>query len=400
MSATETASSPRTAGPFVRSATTWIRYSQLGLVAFVIDGYAPTVRLVARDLHVSTAVASLHATAFGIGFVLAALGSGGAVRRFGRIRVAWVGVGGLCAGVGLYVTGASIILTLVGIAVAGLAGTLVQSAAYADLADVHGPNSPRALSEGSAVSQVAGIIAPVAVGAASVTVLGWRAGLAVVIVLAGAVSLAAAVRHCAYPVSSSGRRREGHGPRGRMSRRFWGVWASFVLVLGIEFCLSVWAPVELSARGDVGDAVATASPAVMLAGMTVGRVAVGALTRHVSVDVLLLTSIAVCVVGFTVFWIAPSGPVAIAALAVVGLGIAGQFPLSLARLIAVSGGRPDDASAWGSLALGVAIAGAPVLLGFLGNVVGVRGGLLLVPALCVVSGALVAVFRSGRQHPA
>jgi fucose permease len=105
--------------------------------------------------------------------------------------------------------------------------------------------------------------------------------------------------------------------------------------------------------------------------------------------VLLLASIAVSLAGFVVFWTTPIGWLAVTALGVAGLGIAGQFPLSLARLVAASDDRPDDASASASFALGIAIAGAPPLVGALGGLVGVRLGLLLVPALCVVAAALV-----------
>jgi predicted MFS family arabinose efflux permease len=265
----------------------------------------------------------------------------------------------------------------------------VQSAAYADLAVVHGPDGPRALSEGSAVSQAAGVVAPLAVGAASATVLGWRAAFAVVLVLAALLGLLGGLRSRRPPGAAEAAPQPPPLPAGgRLPGRFWGVWCSFAVVLGVEFCLSVWAPVLLAAR-HVPGALATASPAMMLTGIMAGRFAVGALTRHLRVDVLLLASIAVSLAGFVVFWTTSVGWLAVAALGVAGLGIAGQFPLSLARLVAASDDRPDDASASASFALGIAIAGAPPLVGALGGLVGVRLGLLLVPALCVVAAALV-----------
>jgi hypothetical protein len=45
----------------------------------------------------------------------------------------------------------------------------------------------------------------------------------------------------------------------------------------------------------------------------------------------------------------------------------------------------------------VAIASAPLLVGVLGDLVGVRLGLLLVPVLCLVSAGLVLVAPSRRR---
>ncbi|WP_432515138.1 MFS transporter [Kineococcus sp. SYSU DK001] len=285
-----------------------------GIATFVVDGYAPTVRP--------------------------------------------AGAGGLCVGVLGYLGSPVVAGTLLGIAAAGSSGTLVQSAACADLAEAHGENSARALSEGSAVSQAAGIVAPLAVGAAGTTVLGWRAGLAVVVALTVAVAVAAASRHRGRPAPPGPPATS--PPRGRapFPRRFRGVWGGFVVVLGIEFCMALWAPVVLADRADVPGAWASASPACMLAGILVGRVAVGRLSGEHPVDALLLASIAVSALGFAVFWTAPVAWVAFASPARLGLGVAGQFPLSPARLTAASGGRTDDASAWGARALGIAIAGA------------------------------------------
>ncbi|WP_066522986.1 MFS transporter [Curtobacterium ammoniigenes] len=383
--------------PFVRTGSTWFRYGQLGLVGFVIDGYAPTVRLVARDLHIPVSLASLHATAFGLGFIVASFVAPRLTARVGRITTGWLGAVGLCLGVGLYLLSPVFAGTLAGIGIAGFSGTLVQSSAYAHLSASHGANSPRAMSEGSAVAQATGMFAPVAVGVASTTVLGWRGGLAldiVLVALLGSAAWALARRRSggatrgtdAAPVRSMRTQRAG-----RLPTRFWGVWASVVVVLGIEFCMSVWAPVDLARRPGIADAVATASPAFMLGGMLIGRVAMGRLTQRWPVDVLMVTSIAVSLIGFGLFWAVPIDWVSVVSLAVAGLGIAGQFPLSLARLVAASDGRHDVASAWGTLALGIAIAGAPALLGVLGAAVGVTTGLLLVPLLCLVSGTLVAL---------
>lgn len=398
------------ATPFVRTGATWFRYGQLGLVAFVIDGYAPTVRLVARELHIPVSLGSLHATAFGVGFIVASLVAPRLTRAVGRIATGWWGALGLCIGVSLYLLSPVFAGTLTGIGIAGFSGTLVQSSAYAHLSESHGVHSPRAMSEGSAMAQAAGVFAPVAVGVASTTVLGWRGGLALDIVLVALLASTAwaSARRTGgsqQPTEAAPDRRLPHHGDQSLPARFWGVWVSVVVVLGIEFCMSVWAPVELAHRPGFPDALATASPAFMLGGMLIGRTAMGRLTQRWSVDRLLTASIATSLIGFALFWAVPVEWISVCSLTIAGLGIAGQFPLSLARLVAASGARHDSASAWGSLALGIAIAGAPALLGVIGAAVGVTIGLLLVPVLCAVSGVLVLATPTGvpsaraeRQH--
>jgi fucose permease len=111
-------------------------------------------------------------------------------------------------------------------------------------------------------------------------------------------------------------------------------------------------------------------------------------------------AVVVCLLGFVGFWASPVPQVAVASLFVIGLGISGQYPLSFGRLIRTARGRTDDASALGNLAMGIAVCGAPLLLGVLGEAVGIRHGILLVPSLCALALVLVRLSPTGRGLPA
>lgn len=380
--------------PFVRTAQTWIRYGQLGLVAFLIDGYAPTVRLVAGEIDVPMSIAALHGTAFGVGFIFASLLSARLTRRLGRTRAIGLGSIGVCAGTLMYIASPWLVGTLAGMGIAGFFGTLIQSNAYADLADRHQHVRARVLNEAAALSQLAGVLAPFLIGLASVTLWGWRAGLAVVVLLS--TTLAVVETWARRGTAGAGEPPAGTPVpiTGRLPRGFWTVWAAMAAVLGIEFATAMWAPVWLAAHTDIAPALATASPTFMLLGLFVGRLAVSRLAARFSVDALLLCSVAMSVAGFAVFWSSPSWIVALAGLFVTGLGIAGQFPLSLARLIAVSDDRPDEASAFGTLALGIAIAGGPLVLGAVESAAGVALGLAVVPVFAAVTIVLVLARRT------
>ena len=96
-------------------------------------------------------------------------------------------------------------------------------------------------------------------------------------------------------------------------------------------------------------------------------------------------------------WASTAAPVAVAGLLACGLGIALYFPLGLARAIAASDDRPDQASARVGMGAGLASGAAPFALGALADVAGIHTAMLIVPALLVVAALGVRLAPSG--HP-
>ena len=72
-----------------------------------------------------------------------------------------------------------------------------------------------------------------------------------------------------------------------------------------------------------------------------------------------------------------------------GLGISMQFALSSIRLIGLSDGRPDLAIGKSSLAAGLAIGGAPFLLGVLGDSLGISRAYIMVPVLIAIAMVII-----------
>jgi fucose permease len=72
-----------------------------------------------------------------------------------------------------------------------------------------------------------------------------------------------------------------------------------------------------------------------------------------------------------------------------GLGISMQFALTSLRMINHSDNRPDLAIGKSSLAAGIAIGGAPFLLGVLGDSFGISRAYLMVPVLILIAVAIV-----------
>jgi predicted MFS family arabinose efflux permease len=81
-------------------------------------------------------------------------------------------------------------------------------------------------------------------------------------------------------------------------------------------------------------------------------------------------------------------------LFVIGLGISMQFALSAIRLVSFSDNRPDLAIGKSSLAAGIAIAGAPFLLGFLGDNFGISRAYIMVPVLIAIAFIIIKLTPS------
>jgi predicted MFS family arabinose efflux permease len=69
----------------------------------------------------------------------------------------------------------------------------------------------------------------------------------------------------------------------------------------------------------------------------------------------------------------------------VGIGISGQFPMTMVRILKLSDNKPDLAMGKSAYAAGLAIALAPFMLGFLGDRIGISKAYLMVPVLILIS---------------
>jgi predicted MFS family arabinose efflux permease len=370
----------------VRDRLTWLAYAQLAVFGYFFYGFGPVVPLLLEEQHTSRGVAGLHATTFAAGLVVAATAMPYLVRRFGRQAVAWAAMGGLGA-VALGFWAAHPLwatLTLAGFS--SVFGALIVNTALATLSDHHGPAGPAALSEGNALGAAVGLGAPLVLGAAVATGLGWRPGLAVtagLVALAVAGALAFRVRiPPALPVPDG-------MPAGRLPRSFWLVWCCLICTSSVEVCLNLWVADVLMTHSHTAAGAATAAVSVIIGGMVVGRLLGVRLLLRWSAPQVLLGALAVSVAGFAAFWLAPVPWLALAGLAVLGLGNGTHFPLGMALAVGHSGGQPDLAMSRATYGLSLAFGAAPFALGVVADRVGPHAAILIVPAFLVAAGGIV-----------
>jgi predicted MFS family arabinose efflux permease len=123
--------------------------------------------------------------------------------------------------------------------------------------------------------------------------------------------------------------------------------------------------------------------------MGVGRFFGGRLMHKLSLDHQLLTILGLQFIGFFGLWFSHTLALSMAMLLLNGLGISMQFALTSLRLISHSDHRPDLAIGKSSLAAGIAIGGAPFLLGVLGDIFEISRAYLMVPVLILIAASIV-----------
>ncbi|PZG20985.1 MFS transporter [Micromonospora craterilacus] len=387
----------------VHDRITWLAYAQLGLWGFFLYGFGPVVPLLRDEQGTSAAVAGLHSTGLAVGALAGGALFAPAARRFGRKPTIWLGLAGVAAGVGAFSLLRPLPATLAVVILISTAGTLLVSGVNVVLTARHGPVAPAALAEANAACAGMGILAPLAIGLSVNAGWGWRPAMAVVVALIALVALAALAFRVRGPktatavaaprvtvvVPRSGR---------RLPRAYWIAWVLMGVTGSIEVCLSLWTADVLRSHAGMAPGAASAAVAAIVCGMFVGRLAGGRVALRFRPVPLLLTALSVSLAGFTVFWVATAGWLAVAGLVVLGLGNALHYPLAISLALAVAGDAADQAAGWSAYSMGVGFGIAPVALGWVADGVGPHLAFLLLPGF-IATAVLLAV-RLGRALPA
>ncbi len=403
--------------PLHRTPITWAIYGVNGAWASFIYLSGPIAPILAEDLGVAVGAAGLVGTAMAAGIASASVTGPAAIARIGRDRTARVGlvvIAATLAAIALVPTvleGAAafgVILALIWAGSTG--GGTVLNSSTARLSDRHPAHSGQAITEANAVAAWVGLFSPLLLGAALGVGLGWWVGILVCVVaalaaLAGLVLAGRLERTAARAdaVGQAGERADGHAlvaadegyavpagavePAGligaRLPRVFWVGMVALFAAVATEFAINFWGSPLIQEQTGADTATATAAMSMIVLGIALGRTVGSWLTARLGAHAMLMGGFSLALVGFAVLWIAQVLALSIVGLVVIGLGLATLFPLLLDRGIQLSGGHPDQALARSSLIMGLAIGGAPFILGALGSVVSVATALLLVPILVV-----------------
>jgi MFS family permease len=365
----------RPAGPS-RGHVTWLLYGVFACMAFLLNGLGAVLGPLQAELRVERGDVAFYPSLFAAGLVAVGLAGGPLLSRVGRTGALRLSLASMLLG-GLLLALPGRVPTLLGVLLVGLGAALLIQLVPALLAALH-PDAPSAVvGEANGLASAASVLAPLAVAGTISAGLGWRTGYlaAPLLALAAAALLAWRMALPAAPASAA------HAATGDAAPLL-GRWLDVLLAVSVEFCMVFWAASAVADWHHAPPGLAPAVASVFLVGMAVSRSLAAPITRRLTGPrTLVLTCVVVAAAGFALFWSAPTLALAAAGLAVAGLGVALLYPTTVSRVVAAWPHAPDLAAARAALASGLAIGGAPFLLGRLSDATGLRVAYLIVPAL-------------------
>jgi predicted MFS family arabinose efflux permease len=363
----------------------WTIALQTFVVNFFLGGFGPAQPLLRADQGTTLAIAGLHGTAMGIAAIFAGLAIPGLTHRLGRSQTGWFGLIIFSFGLLALALVQPIQLTILAAFVSSFGCSVVINSFVVSLNGHYGELAPIAVGQANGVSSAGYVVGTATIGTIAQTAPDyWRMGLVLILPLAMYLYFFRRERSVEAHVPSS------DGPQGgKLSIAFWITWAGFVATIGTEFATSFWAAALVKDRTNATAAISTIAIIALGLGMAIGRFFGGRLLHRFAADTQLQIVLGIQAVGFFGLWFSHQLAISLAMLLINGLGISMQFALTSLRLINASNGRPELAIGRSSLAAGLAIAGAPFLLGVLGDNYGISRAYLMVPVLIAIASLIV-----------
>ena len=375
---------------FHRDRFFWVVAIQTAIVNFYLGGFGPAQSLLRADQGTSLTIAGLHGTAMGIASIIAGWANPRIAHRYGRSKASWIGLSIFITGLMLFVISPPVFITIPATLITGFGVSVVINSMLTKMSSHYGKAAEVAIPQANGIASVGFVTGTALIGTIAIAFPNlWRLGLLLALPVALVLFFVGREKDEVEHVPDE------EGPQGgKLSRNFWIAWIGFVACIASEFATSFWAAALLKDRVGSTAAISTVAIVALGTGMGIGRWYGGLVLGHLKLDTQLLTVIAVQFVGFAGFWLSHSMIISLICLLAVGMGISMQFALSSIRLIGLSDGRPDLAIGRASLAAGIAIAGAPFLLGLLGDIFGISRAYIMVFVLITIAFVIVKAIPS------
>jgi MFS family permease len=154
------------------------------------------------------------------------------------------------------------------------------------------------------------------------------------------------------------------------------VWALMVVGVITEFSLVIWGALFLKEVAGVADGWAPPLSAFFAVGVLAGRFATPYVLLRISGARLTQLGFVTAGIGGLLLWAADPLAIRLAALAIVGIGVAPIYPLVMEQLFATAPDEQARLSAAAAMASGLAISVGPLVLGIFADAVGLRSAIL------------------------
>ena len=375
---------------FQRDRFFWVVAVQTAIVNFYLGGFGPAQSLLRADQGTSLTIAGLHGTAMGIASIFAGWINPRIAHRYGRSKASWIGLSIFITGLTLFVISPPVYITIPATFITGFGVSVVINTMLTKMSSHYGKSAEVAIPQANGVASAGFVTGTALIGTIAIAYPNlWRLGLLLALPVALTLFFVGREKDEDEHVPHE------DGPQGgKLSRSFWISWFGFVACISSEFATSFWAAALLKDRVGSTAAISTVAIVALGTGMGLGRWYGGLVLGHLKLDTQLLIVIALQFIGFVGFWFSHNMFISLLCLLVVGMGISMQFALSSIRLIGLSDGRPDLAIGRASLAAGIAIAGAPFLLGLLGDNFGISRAYIMVFVLIAIAFVIVKAIPS------
>ena len=382
---------------FSRDPFTWLTYLTLGYYAYLLNAIGPTMPFLRAELDLSYTLSSAHLSAFAFGTLLAGLSGDRLITHFGRRLVFRFGVFGMAMSTLLLLIVHHPLLTIGSTLLMGTIGSLLLVIIPASLSDHHGSNRTVAITEANVIASLCSVFAPVLIGLFVRTGMGWRPVFVVPVLVILLINLLFWRVPFTEPIS----RDPSRSTTARLPGLYWVYWAILVLSVSVEFCIIFWGATFLETQRDFVPADAAFAMSLFLGAMLLGRMIGSRLTQWLRSEWVVLGSMALCLIGFLMHWLAVLPLLTMIGLFLSGLGVANLYPQVLAMAVGAALNLTDIASARASLASGGAILTLPLLLGGLADLFGLRYayGLVVVLVLVAVVSMLLANQKAASVQP-
>ena len=382
-----------------RNNRTWLSYGFLCCYAFFLNLPGPINGFLKGEFKLDYAMLSLHASAFALGMVISGVFGHHLIKRLTHWQGLALGTIGLGVGGMMVAFGQSPFLTISGLFLNGLVGTLILSIYPNILREEMGENQSVGITEANVFAAVFSTLAPLVVGFSAAWFKSWRPLVVVASILVSLIGLTALFlkrgnRNLTSPDLSTVKAHE------KLTLKYWFFWVGLFLGVSVEFCTIYFASLYSESILNLNPTQAAQAVSLFLAGGIVGRTIVSKLVKPSNRLWIVVISLLLAATGFGLLWWAPSIWVALTGLALMGFGVSNFYPMILSLALDASAGNEKLASSRATLASGIAILCLPLLLGLLADQLGIWLGFGLVGVLLVLlSGVLRVATRINDQVP-
>ena len=341
--------------------------------SFYVVGAATA--FVAATLSLSDTQAGLHSSAMAVGMIAA----GSAGERFDRAlgvrRVQHSAMAVLALSLVALAWAPALWVTLAGSLGIGLGAGTMFGHVNQTLGAGGGVTARVRLTRGALVAKSSQLMVPLAIAVGIAVGLDWRFVVVPVLVFVGL--LAVWMRRSADGAIV-------HADLGRLPWAYWLPWILTVSVIALEFFLLVWGGPLIERQAGVSLADATLTISALIAGMIAGR-ALMSLAAMARLDPMLVIrgGIVITFVAVLLPWWSGEYLLGAAGMLLAGFGIGILYPPAASIALAAVPGQPAAASSRLTLAAGLAILVAPLLLGVIADVSDIATAWLLVPGVCL-----------------